>query len=386
MLPLHDKVKQLIVMTELFVELIQIAIGKRESLSRIPTDDEWQNLYKESRKQSVGGLAFTALDILSKSGQKPPMALLYEWIGLSEQVRSQNALMNKEAARLTNLFEQEGHNTAILKGQANAILYSQPLTRQPGDIDIWVDGGKEKVMETVRRLGLVTDEIAKYASDGDTTISYHHIHLKKNEEGVDVEVHFRPSSGNKNPFTNKRLQQFLEDEINRENEKTPEGFRVPSVKFALVMQLAHIQRHLMTEGIGLRQVIDYYYLLKSDINNQRDEVKNRLNSFGLKHMSEALMWVLHEWLGLEKRYLIAPEDERRGKMLLQSIVDGGNFGRYYDCNQHGIGQRILTMNKHRLKMFRFDFNEAFWIELDYITFIIKTIPVRISRRRWSLAE
>ena len=104
-------------MTELFFELIQVALGKRERLSRVPTDDEWRYLYRESRRQSVGGVAFTALDILSKSGQKPPTALLYEWMGLSEQVRLQNVLMNKEAARLTNLFEQEGHNTAILKGQ-----------------------------------------------------------------------------------------------------------------------------------------------------------------------------------------------------------------------------------------------------------------------------
>lgn len=373
-------------MTDLFFELIQVALGKRERLSRVPTDDEWRYLYRESRRQSVGGVAFTALDVLSKSGQKPPTALLYEWMGLSEQVRSQNVLMNKEAARLTNLFEQEGHNTAILKGQANARLYPQPLTRQPGDIDIWLDGGKDKIIETIRRLGLITDEIVRFAMDGDTTISYHHIHLKKNEAGVDVEIHFRPSSGNKNPFTNKRLQRFLEDEINRENERVPEGFRVPSVRFALVMQLSHIQRHLMSEGIGLRHIIDYYYLLKSDTNNQRDEVKNRLDSFGLKHMAEALMWVLHEWLRLEEAYLIAPEDEGRGRMLLQSIMDGGNFGRYYHGRQHGVWQHFFASNKHRLKMLRFDFKEALWMEVDYIITIIKTIPLRIARRSWSLAR
>ena len=247
------------------------------------------------------------------------------------------------------------------------------MTRQPGDIDIWLDGGKEKV-------------IAKFATDDEATVSYHHIHLKKNEAGVDVEIHFRPSSGNKNPFTNKRLQQFLEDEINRENENVPEGFRVPSVRFALVMQLSHIQRHLMSEGIGLRHIIDYYYLLKSDVSNQRDEVKNRLDSFGLKHMAEALMWVLHEWLGLEEGYLIAPEDERRGRMLLQSIMDGGNFGRYYHGHQHGIWRRFFANNKHRLKMLRFDFKEAFWMELDYIISLIKTIPARIARRSWSLSR
>ena len=313
------------------------------------------------------------------------MGLVYEWLAQCEQVKAENELMNHEAARLTKIFEDNGHRTAILKGQANARLYPQPWSRQPGDIDIWVSGGKEKVLGLLRKLGLLKGEIAKYMVDGDLTLTSYHIHLPKNENGVDVEVHFRPSSGNVNPITNRRLQAFLEEEINKENELTPEGFRVPSLKFALVMQLAHIQRHLVREGVGMRQIIDYYYLLKSNTYRMNDtNFTNLLNYCGLKHIAEALMWVLHEKLGLEDEYLIAPMDERRGKMLLQQIMEGGNFGHYYPDKKHGLRQRIIAKNKHRIQMFRFDFSEAFWIELKYFTFILKTIPARIKRRRWSL--
>lgn len=367
-----------------FLELLKVVIGISDKLNNRLTDKGWQELYHICQIQAIAAFVLPSLNILSKAGQKPPITILYDWIGLSEQVKAQNELMNQESARLTKMFEDEGHRTAILKGQANARLYSQPWTRQPGDVDIWVDGGKEKVIETLRRLGLLRGEIAKYYSAGDATQTTYHIHLPKNENGVDVEVHFRPSSGNVNPFTNRRLQIFLESEINRKNELTSEGFRVPSMKFALVMQLAHIQRHLVSNGVGMRQVIDYYYLLKSDANNQRDDVFYSLKSFGLKHIAEALMWVLHENLGLEEEYLIAPMDEKRGKMLLRQIMEGGNFGHYHPDKQYGLGRRILVKNKHRLQMFRFDFREAFWIELEYITFIIKTIPTRIKRRKWSL--
>lgn len=42
---------------------------------------------------------------------------------------------------------------------------------------------------------------------------YHHVHLPATKEGVVVEVHFRPSSGNRCPWTNRRLQEWLEEEI-----------------------------------------------------------------------------------------------------------------------------------------------------------------------------
>jgi hypothetical protein len=64
---------------ELFFELIQIAVGRRERLSRKPSAEEWAEIYAMSKKQAVVGVAFLALEQLCKEGQKPPVALLYEW-------------------------------------------------------------------------------------------------------------------------------------------------------------------------------------------------------------------------------------------------------------------------------------------------------------------
>ena len=361
-------------MVDLFFELLQVALGNRDRLSRTPSEKEWYELFSMSEKQSVGAFVFTALDALSQVGQKPPMGLLYEWIGLAEQVKTQNALMNQEAARLTRLFEQAGHKTAILKGQANARLYPQVWSRQPGDIDIWVDGGRKKVTATTLALGMQNPKA-----------NYHHLDLPKNENGIEVEVHFRPSSGNKNPFTNKPLQHFLEKEISSECLLVEEGFRVPSVRFAIVMQLAHIQRHLLSEGVGLRQVIDFYYLLKSDDQNQRSDVSHRLSSFGIDHIAGALMWLLHEKLGLEQEYLISPIDEQRGEMLFQAILKGGNFGHYLSEDlKRGSLRRIYAKHKHRFQMLQFDPPEVICIELDRILYILKTIPQRIQNRTLSL--
>jgi len=376
---------------DLLLELIQVTLGRRDGLSQTPSEEDWGRLFQMAEEQAITSFVFPALEILNKYGQKPPMELLYEWIGLAEQVRAQNKLMNREAARLTELFENEGHRTAILKGQANARLYCHTdkgsdlsLLRQPGDIDIWVSGGKDRVVQTLRKLHLIDGGMSKYRSAEKAEDSYHHIHLRKNENGVDVEVHFRPSSGNQDPFTNRRLQQYLNQEIERENEMVGEGFRVPSLRFALVMQLAHIQRHFIEEGVGMRQIIDYYFLLRK-WSMENEELRVDWRSLGLHHIAGALMWVMKEVLQMDEGWMIARPDEKRGRMLLDIIMAGGNFGHFSPEIQQGFSvSGSLKYRLEKYKMLRFDSREAIWCEINFYGRFISSIPERIRRRSWTL--
>ena len=383
---------------DLLFELIQVVQGQRDRLSRNPSEEDWQKMFQMAEEQAVTSFVFPALEKLNKSGQKPPMELLYEWIGLAGQVRAQNELMNREAARLTALFENEGHRTAILKGQANARLYhchtditentdkgnDLSMLRQPGDIDIWVSGGKERVVQTLRKLHLIDGGISKYYSAEKALDGYHHIHLQKNENGVDVEVHFKPSSGNIDPFTNRRLQKYLNQEIEKENEMVGDGFRVPSIRFALVMQLAHIQRHALESGVELRRVIDYYFLLRK-WRMENEELRVDLESLGLHHIAGALMWVMKEVLLMDEGWMIANPDEKRGRMLLDIIMRGGNFGYLSAERQQGFSFiRSLKYHIRKYELLRFDARETIWGEFNYYGRFITSIPERIRRRSWTL--
>ena len=408
---------------DLLFELLQVALGQRNRLSRNPSDEDWQRLFQMAEEQAITSFLFPALEILNKCGQKPPVELLLEWIGLAEQDRSQNELMNSEAARLTALFENEGHRTAILKGQANARLYNchtEPmeqreqnhvshelcrvateeddsqitentervattLLRLPGDIDIWVSGGKERVVKTLGKLHLIDGGISKYLSAEKALDGYHHIHLPKNENEVSVEVHFRPSSGNYDPFTNRRLQKYLNQEIERENEMVGEGFRVPSLRFALLMQLAHIQRHALETGIELRRVIDYYYLLKSDAGHERETIKGMLKEMGLDHIAAALMWVMKEVLLMDEGWMIANPDEKRGRILLDIIMGGDHFGFISAKNRQAFSfVRSLMYHIRKFELLRFDARETIWGELNYYGNFMTSIPERIRRSSWTL--
>ena len=361
-----------------------------EPFAGMPTAEEWAALYLAARQQSVIGVVYAAVEKLPKE-QQPPVQLTMQWMSEAEAVRGLNQLQYQEAARLTKLFGDMGRRTVILKGQANALLYPNKYWRQPGDIDIWVEGGRDSVMALLEKAGIDMGSKAK--------ASYHHVHLPPNENGVTVEVHYWPSSGNMNPITNWRLQKWLMQEL---DQTTPDPsysgggylkgrpsysggeFNAPSMRFALVMQLAHIQRHFLAGGIGLRQICDYLMLLRHATEEDRQTVADKLNSFGLRHAAEALMWVLGEVLHLDAGLMVCRPDSYRGEWMLREIMVGCNFGKYAQRQQYRVLRRVMESKHRRLKLLRFDFWEVFWGEVDFWKAVVRTLPKRIKYRTLSL--
>ena len=364
-----------------FFALLRLAMTG-EQFDSVPTAEEWSEFYQMAGIQSVTGVCFTASPRLPKA-QQPPVELMVRWMGEAEDIRRMNELQNQEAARLTRLFTEAGRRSAILKGQANARLYPDRLSRQVGDIDIWVEGGKKGVVALLMELGLVT-ELGSTSVNGKPTASYHHVHLPPTKDHIVVEVHFRPSSGNFNPFTNRRLQRWLEQEIASSCQPVDEGFNVPSVRFALMMQLSHVQRHFLVGGIGMRHVCDYYWLLKNSTEEDRREVASHLSSFGLRYTASALMWVLHEVLHLDEDLMLCPPDSYRGEWMLREIMAGGNFGHHAEREKHGTLRRVSENKWRLLQLMRFDFWEVIWMEIHFWKAVISTLPTRIKYRTLSL--
>ena len=369
---------------EQLFQLLRQSMGLTEQKDFAATAEDWQWLHEEAVRQSLTGVIYGAVAQLPAS-QQPPMELLIQWIYEADVINGKNELLNQESARLTRLFSEQGRKTAILKGQANARLYPDRLSRQVGDIDIWVEGGKKGVVALLMELGLVT-ELGLTSVDGKPTASYHHVHLPPTKDHIIVEVHFRPSSGNFNPFTNRRLQRWLEQEIASSCQPVDEGFNVPSVRFALMMQLSHIQRHFLVVGIGLRQICDYYWLLKNSTDEDHREVASHLSSFGLRYTASALMWVLHEVLHLDEDLMLCPPDSYRGEWMLREIMAGGNFGHHAGREKHGTLRRVMEGRLRHLKLMRFDFWEEFWVEVNFCKAVITTLPTRIRYRTLSLRD
>ena len=178
--------------------------------------------------------------------------LLLQWMAESQMLEKANVRLNDAAIQVSEWFQKKGFRTCILKGQGNALMYPNPYSRTPGDIDIWVEGGDKRVISFVRSIS--PHEKA----------CYHHIEFPS-YKGVEVEVHYRPS------FLlcfwhNRKLQKYYErvkeEQFSHRVMLGEQGeIAIPTVEFNLIFQLTHIYAHLMNEGIGLRQLLDYYYVL-----------------------------------------------------------------------------------------------------------------------------
>lgn len=305
--------------TRLFFELIQVGIGQRAALSAVPTAEEWDEIYETAKKQTLIGVAFSGVERLPVE-QRPRQALLLQWFALTRKIEEQNKLVNRRAAELTMGFQKLGYRSCVLKGQGNALLYPEPLRRQSGDIDIWLDGDRTEIVRRARRMF------------GNVPFKYQHVEFPCLKD-VEVEVHYFPMYM-QNPVGNLHLQRFFRREKERQfshRVALPDGvgeMAMPTPDFNAVYQLTHVFIHFIIEGIGLRHFLDYFYVLRNLQPERRTEVVRMLKKINLYGFARAVMYVERALLGLEEEYLIVPVDERRGRRLVEEILQGGNFGRY----------------------------------------------------------
>ena len=329
-----------------FFELLQVALGTRSSLTKVPSASEWEWLLAESQKQAIVGVMAMGLERLPVE-QRPPITIMLKWIGLAEMVKSRNIEMNEKCLAIEDLFSDADFDHCILKGQGNALLYPNPLVRQSGDIDIWV---KPKTGWSIPNTVLFLES---KCGQGKIHVVYHHAEFPIWDD-VEVEVHWRPS-WRSSPFYNRRLQRWFKEEADRQfghkDEKTE--MHVPTWEFNVVYQLQHMFLHVLQEGLGLRQVVDYFFLLKSGDSKETTQIVENIKYLGLMEFAGAVMYVLQEALDLEEQFLIVPIDERRGAFLLVEIMKSGNFGKTDERNwklhsQTGV-RKIASQLKRKMR-------------------------------------
>ena len=414
-----------------FFAFLRYSLGKKEDMSRVIAGMDWQELYSFASKQALLGLCFEGIERLGKEYPEElrlnPIGreLLMTWMGKAQQIRRQNMKVNTVASKLFSMLREDGLRCCVLKGQGNALMYSNPYSRTPGDIDVWIDASRERIMEYAQKKFELEDDIRLQ-------------HLETSLDGVPVELHFFPCSMN-NPIYHTRLQKWFRRNADLQCSHIvglPDeagDIAIPTTAFNVVYQLTHLYHHFFDEGIGMRQIIDYFLVvndfsknvfLDTDFSNHPvplskegstfspspsssgsgdvtapsrcseplrskdggpskvspdcagwdrlaiegdnsagsttavtssastalDVVQRELKYLGLWKFAGAVMYVLHEALGLPEEKMIAPMDEKRGKLLLTEILNGGNFGKHFTKYGHFTQQGMAK--KYFLKIWR----------------------------------
>ena len=409
---------------------LRYCLGYKGDMSRVVAGMDWQMLYSFASKQALLGLCFEGIERLGKEYPEElrmhPIGreLLMTWMGKAQQIRRQNRKVNIVASKLFSMLREDGMRCCILKGQGNALMYPNSYSRTPGDIDVWIDASRERIMEYAQKKFELGDDIRLQ-------------HLETSLDGVPVELHFFPCSMN-NPIYHARLQKWFRRNADLQCSHIvglPDGagdIAIPTTAFNVIYQLTHLYHHFFDEGIGMRQIIDYFLVvndfsknvfLNNDLSNPSvslskgsstshpsplsseerdvtalrcseplrskdggaskpspncagwdrlaiegdnsagsttvvtssastalDVVQRELKYLGLWKFAGAVMYVLHEALGLSEEKMIAPMDEKRGKLLLAEILEGGNFGRHFTKYGHFTKQGMAK--KYFLKIWR----------------------------------
>lgn len=315
----------------IFFDFLRFCIGATtEGIPESVKDADWGVLYGIAKKQALIGVLFHGIQQLPKELALDG-DLLMTWMGMAQRIKQQNMRLFIDSAKVCKNFKDAGFRNCILKGQGNALLYPNPYMRTPGDIDIYLNGGRKRIMEYV-------DKVCP-----NQVMRYHHVDFPVMKTAI--EVHFTPSYMFF-PIHNSRMQKWFKEvmDLQCSNVVTlPDGYgeiTVPTLSFNVVYILSHLYRHVFTEEIGLRQLLDYYFVVvkwHTDLTDLTDldskdlaALQRDLKWLGLWKFAGAVMYVLHEVFGLEEDMMIVPMNEKEGMFLLDEIMRGGNFGQYDD--------------------------------------------------------
>lgn len=319
---------------QVFFELLQIALDNRTQLSHSPDEAEWQWLYDMSIENSVAGIAFIGVQKLQTLQNGKNEILFWKWLSVVDQIQQRNAKLDTLTATLYNRLRAENIRCCILKGQGIAALYGDSLCRfrQSGDIDVWAlpdlsDSYDSHFRSIYQKLKSITQ-----------ILDFNRIHISislLSDPDTEEEIHVSPSNAN-SPFLDRRLQKWFKAKAQTTFPDCPLGFSIPEIDFNVIYILQHCYHHLLFDGLGIRQLMDYYFvLLKFSAEVEADQehgcarvaaIQQDLQYLGLLKFAGAMMWTLSEVFAMDPQYHICEPDKKEGEFLLKEIMNGGVFG------------------------------------------------------------
>ncbi len=307
--------------TQAYLDFLRFSLHDEAELPASIHDIDWDGLFKFGTNQCVRGVLFCGIKKLNGSTNHPTLEQLGRWLAFQSAIKKVNVQVYRDADFITRACKKEtGFDSVVMKGQANALLYPSPYIREPGDIDLWTMASTKQAIRWARR------------HDPKAIIGYHHIDVIGLR--TPVELHYVPSFMG-NLFYEWRLRQYFKKEKPKQfgnKAVLPDGLGEIGVlchDFDCIFQLSHMMHHFFFEGIGFRQVIDFYYLLRSMPTIDKGIMVN-VKRLSMRKFTGAVMFIMHDILGLEREKLLCEPDPKTGTMLLEEMLKAGNFGFHDD--------------------------------------------------------
>lgn len=312
-----------------------------------PSKERWETLMQMAKEQTLQGVLYDGMCLLPTDMQ-PEQALRMKWFWGVNKIEQTNRLINCVLVEFVEKLEAEGIRPLLLKGQANAMLYPQPLHRQCGDIDLFI-GRKDypKACALVREWGMSGD---------DDEESLKHLHCAW--QGVTIELH-RVAAIFPWPATQRVFLHWSEDELLHSTQTfvpatEEKSIGIASIEFNVLFVFYHMYHHFVYGGVGLRQLCDCARWLHTYSEQlDREQLHGWLQRLGLMYPWKVFGTLLVQKLGLaEEEFPFYEAQEKKAERVWRVIEREGNFGQYSGKKKPDKGSFVW------LKFKRFLYNSA----------------------------
>lgn len=298
--------------------------------------EEWSSILALSKKQTVRGLVFSGVEQLPQENM-PSVETIASLAAWTDSIERRNIEMDRALSGLWSLLQSEGLHPVLAKGQAVASFYRQPLYRECGDIDLYFRDSKE--MEKAVRLVSARGAVVRTAPDGSRCFRWKGIVVEYHPQLIDL---YSPAV--KRYISRTILDKgFVEQEISGGNLSV----MVPAPELNLLMLYAHVLKHAIGKGIGMRQMCDAamacsHYAGKID----SEEFRRMCVRSGMSRWCRVLHSFMTGYLGLPEAELPFRTPAADASGLAAIVMKGGNFGQFsstsFKTGDHVFMRKVRT--------------------------------------------
>lgn len=299
---------------ELLLSLLRLSIS--ESKVRLTRPANWRKILDLALLQGVVSCALDGvqkLRLLDSGG--PDIELMLEWIGQSQCGIAKSKMQFDKATELASLLSENGIHTIVLKGSSIASYYKSPWDRESCDLDCYLlDSNNKPAFENgniiVESIGVSVDRS-----------HYKHSHFIF--EGLTVENH-QFCTGVRGKKWLKKFETLLQELLISEPRQRL-GHAVleqPSLLFSMLFFIQHSLSHFLREGITLKHLVDWAYLLKAvqDNNGVWSEFNKVCEEYGLWPYAESLTRLVCSYLGVESTLISDFSLRKQDSLLLEDTL------------------------------------------------------------------
>lgn len=286
-----------------------------ENAPAVSEETDWTALFREACAQAVPLLFF---DMISGLPQVPE-SVSSRSFEIARRCTAHNLAAEHTQNQLTKLLRAGNHPYVILKGEASAAYYPKPELRALGDVDFLLrEGHAEAVIEQMKQRGF---------SHSCEQEAYHQTLTRGSEH---LELHFEVA-GIPQGDAGKTVRDYLSSVFSESQSREREGgsYRVPCDAHHGMILLLHMQHHMQSHGMGLRQLMDWACFVQRTAGEPfwQERLLPALARIGLRRYCAVMTRLCSLFLGTVCPAWADNVQESLCRELMEDLMAGGNFGR-----------------------------------------------------------